>query len=395
MAEPPEPQPDAPRGEPPGRPAGEGLEPLSEEEIRGLLGDPGNGSREPVPDRAVPAAGALRILVVSRDEDQIEVLRGVLGSLQVEVVTVKNPFSALDRLRLQRFAGVISDFDLWAEKGKLLFGRLASSGYPSPVVFICGSHEEAAAARKSGASEVLRRPIQLASLLQAMGAFGKGEVGGRQSQEFDSRRPEKIDRRPLAPGKPQDGGDEVNVPPPAAPLPQSAIRNPQSERRDDPVASPTAQVSHQPLPADELPWLRFFFESRRALREARSRSERFHAILDCFSREIAPRSSGLGIALEEGWWILARPGSQEALSRIGRALSGGLAGSAASRGGGAVPESGSTEHLVARWSAGVRPAVFVALHHGARVPEKYLAELAALLAEAESSPPGVDPPAGS
>jgi CheY-like chemotaxis protein len=368
---------------------------LSEEEVRGLLGDPGNGSREPASDRAAPVAGELRVLVVSRDEGQVQLLRGVLGSLPAEVVAVKNPFSALDRLRLQRYSGVISDFDLWAEKGKLLFSRLASSGSLSPVVFICGSHEEATAARKSGAIEVLRRPIQPADLLRAMGSFGR-EVERRHSSEVDSRQP-TADRT-------EDGSKEVKTPPPAVPPAPAAGRRPPGGSQDAPSGEPAAirqpPANHpQPTTADELPWLRFFFESKRALRKARSRSERFHAILACFSREIAPRSSGLGIALEEGWWILARPGSQEALARIGRALSGSLAGSLpahapASAGVGGGAESSPTEHLVARWSAGVRPAVFVALHHTDRVPEKYLAELAALLAEAESSPPGIDTPRG-
>ncbi len=320
-------------------------EPLSEEEMRGLLGeDPGNGSsQEPPPERE---GRDLRVLVVSRDEDQIQALRGVLGSLQIEVATVKNPFSALDRLRLRRYSGVISDFDLWAEKGKLLFGRLASSGSPAPVVFICGSPEEAADARRSGAAEVVRRPIQPADLVRAVEAF-----------------------RPLPERRPS----------PEPPVPPSPPR---------PASAAPGGLSREPSPGDELPWLRFFFESRRAVREARSPAERLTAILACFAREIDPRPCGLGIASEEGWWILSRPGSRDALARIGLALAeeppGDLRGVPAGEGGDAV--AGPADPLVTRWKAGGHPAVFVALHPPGSVPEKFRSELAALLAEAERSP---------
>jgi CheY-like chemotaxis protein len=349
----------------PGEGAGYRREPLSEEELRELLGDgpPGlsmaglDGPSGPEPEGG-PAAAARsdprRVLVVSRDESEIPLLRGVLSGMGVEPSVVRNPFEALDQLRRRRYVGVVSDFELWAEGGTLLFQRLASSGARAPVLFICASPEGALKARAAGAAEVLERPLEPAGVAVAARIFAAHSAPPRSPAARSAHAEEA--------GRPGAEG---------------------------PRAASPASLELRP----EVAWLRFFFEARQAMRPRKPGEERLRALLQAFQSELAPGSSGVGVALPEGWWVLAQPGGEEPLRRIGRALR--EPEEESGPGLRAAPPEPVTEaerageEVVIPWAAGPHRAVFVALLNGSSqgpgagrpVPEKYLQELSLLFSE--------------
>src|SRR5262245_24734902 len=165
-------------GEPPRGGGGEGPEPLSEEEIRGLLGDRDDvplGEAEPAsgPGRSrEPGDGARQggtILVVARDDDEGRMVRAGLAGLGAEVDWVRNPFAALDQLRRRHYAAVVSNFEMWADQGALLFQRLAQRGSRTRVVFLCPGAEAAERAREAGADAALRRPLDASGLESILG----------------------------------------------------------------------------------------------------------------------------------------------------------------------------------------------------------------------------------
>ncbi len=344
-------------------------EPLSPAEIRGLLGD--EAAAGP-PDPEVPGSGRTgsalpqrRVLLVTRDEDEVRLLRGVLGGLGMECSAVRNPFSALDQIRLRGFDGIVSDFDLWSSSGELLFQRLGASA-AAPVVFVCAGSEAARAARAAGASEVLRRPLQPGDIARVGELFGAGQVSELPAAE-----------RPSEP-KP------------------SVLRQTEREQQPEPHSLTAPARLTQPGGLEELAWLRFFFEARRLLRGEPPGRERIGVILAAFAREVGWESCGVGLAREDGWCVSVRPGAREVLSRLGAALSVGPPRPRA-----APPASLAADHptwvggedgcVSAWWMQRGRPGVFMALPPAdgssppavpRPVPQKFVDELAALMAEA-------------
>ncbi len=368
-------EPDPARGKPEKRPderPGEwkAKEPLSAAEIRGLLGD------EAAADPDVPAAAGdrgsalrRRVLLVSRDEDEVRLLRGVLGGLGIDCSVVRNPFSALDQIRLRGFDGVISDFDLWSSSGELLFQRLGASA-AAPVVFLCAGAEAAGAARAAGAAEVLRRPLQPRDLAAAAELFGAGRTAETPAAEHPPEPPPSIRRR-----------TELAQPP-------------------EPRAATPPVRATQTAEAGELAWLRFFFEVRRLLRAEPPGRRRIPVILSSFARELGWESCGVALAREDTWWVSVRPGAVEILSRLGAALSvGPPVGPPQANVGPSAPAAvghptwvGVEDGCVtAWWGQDGRSGVFMALppECGGNapvplppVPRKFVDELAVLIAEA-------------
>jgi len=142
--------------------AADGL--VTGEEIRELLADeePHPRSRDGAP-RVRPREAA-RILIVSRRAADVEVLRACLESGGAAVVVARNPFTALDRMRDGLFDAVITDFDAWAQDGKLLFDRIRDLGREVPVLFVGERSQERGSrleerARQAGAAGLIHRPL--------------------------------------------------------------------------------------------------------------------------------------------------------------------------------------------------------------------------------------------
>jgi CheY-like chemotaxis protein len=335
------------QGEPSHRP-----DPLTRDEMQSLLDGFGNGTHEngdETPARSVDPC----VLVVSRRDDEVRMLRGVLGSRGIRVVAVRNPFSALDQLRLRRHVGVISDFDVWADSGALLFSRLNSdAGAALPVVFICDGPRARASALATPAAGVLELPLDAGTIVDASKAW----TGVRAA--------------------PRTASDEV--PPRAAPAVAGS------------GGIGTDRAAEEPC---DVVWLRFFFDCRRAMRSAAPGRDRMMAILACFRSGLG-RPCGIGVALEDGWWIIAVPGSGEVIARIGDVLGNAFGGALESSGPGEAPAPGSVAagglpplEIVVPVKVGGRPAVFLALPagEGSRadlVPEIYRGEISALIEEA-------------
>lgn len=187
---------------------------LSEEEIRELLRDdlPTEVRGPPAPP-SEPRETASRVLIVSRRRDEVDLFRERLEARGAAVAVVRNPFGALDRVRAEKFAGVVADLGLWADEGALLVDRLRAFDSPPRVLFLAdpppgGRGEFSERLEREGAAGVLFRPIEPAEVERAAEAL-------------------------LA----------------------------------EPAAAPEEPAERPPNAAEAM-WLRFFFEARRALRAA-------------------------------------------------------------------------------------------------------------------------------
>ena len=142
--------------------AADGL--VTGEEIRELLADEELHPRSRDVAPRVSSREAARILIVSRRAADVEVLRACLESGGAAVVVARNPFTALDRMRDGLFDAVITDFDAWAQDGKLLFDRIRDLGREVPVIFVGERSQERGSrleerARQAGAAGLIHRPL--------------------------------------------------------------------------------------------------------------------------------------------------------------------------------------------------------------------------------------------
>ena len=150
---------------------------ISEEELRELLeGDSGpsvrESSRADSPAGRDAAADALsesenhrprrkpRILVLVRRGGEVEVVEA-LNSIGARARLVRNAFTALDALRADAYDGIVSDLELWAERGRLLQERLHREGLRIPILFLCSGSgvDEDRIRQETGAWRVLARPL--------------------------------------------------------------------------------------------------------------------------------------------------------------------------------------------------------------------------------------------
>lgn len=110
-------------------------EALTADEIRALLDD-SPPEEEPAEPRA---AGGVPLLFVARRRTEAGLLRQRLAALGAHVSTARNPFQALDEIRLRPPRAIVSELDLWANEGELLFRRLAAANSSAPVLFVATS----------------------------------------------------------------------------------------------------------------------------------------------------------------------------------------------------------------------------------------------------------------
>ena len=176
-----------------------------------------------------PAGG--RVLLLLRDRKESSFLHGQLIHLGYQVTAIRNPFSALDALRSQQHDLILSEFDVWADDGRLLFDRLRLSEEVVPVIFVLDSSEPAKQALSAGAVGVVVRPVHPGDL-------------------------------------------------------EEAVRSAQSTA---PTVSQPPRRGRGAL-LDETEWLRFFFQVRRSARTSSKREERLARMVSCFAEFVRPRA---------------------------------------------------------------------------------------------------------
>jgi CheY-like chemotaxis protein len=168
------------------------------------------------------------VLVALRSLDEGRTVVRELRESGHTVACVRNPFRALDELRVRPRDALITDIDLWVDDGALLFDRLHSAGASTHVIFIGDDASTLAErARRSGADAAIARP------------WSSGDVQARLRDLLCAvSSPSSDDSR-----SPGAGGNEGDF-------------------------------------DDSRPWLRFFFDARRELRETVEPSERLAVLVD-------------------------------------------------------------------------------------------------------------------
>lgn len=278
---------------------------LSEREIHGLLGEGPLGADSGESGLAEGGAGGdddagdstpRRVLVISRRRLESDLFRARLEALGLEVEAVRNPFSALDRLRLDVHQGVISDFELWADDGALLLGRLERSGRALPVLFVAErSGDEArieARVRRAGAWGILFRPVQAADLEMAARAllFAGGDGAACPWEANDGSEPgaaladEDVE-------KPAHAPECLSVSEAAESFPNAWADGPAASAAGDFRRGKTAVLE------EEGAWLRFHLELSRLARSPGPRWTRARRVVHLARESFGP--SGIGVIFEE------------------------------------------------------------------------------------------------
>lgn len=214
---------------------------LSDDELNALL-DHSEASTEGI-------GSERNVLVVSRRNPDLELLTRILAERGVGISIARNPFTALDYLRIRDFCGVISDFALWASSGSMLFERIRKLDRPVEVVFICDrGNGEADMARRSGALAVLERPLDAREVSGAVNELCRGSS-----------------------------------------LPAGAVAAGDSGKKDNEGREPEPSPAGAPGPTPSREtrgtgegWYRFFFEARRALRTPDDAAAHWNRVLDLF-----------------------------------------------------------------------------------------------------------------
>ena len=210
---------------------------VSDEEIKALLRDEDGDQAEP---ETVPAlrselpTGQLAVVLASRRSDDADFLLERLKARSVRVDVARNAFRALDLLRARSYVAVLSDLNLWADGGRLLFDRLSGMAEPPLVVFL---------------TEKVARSEQTAL---------KAGVAGELSCPLSLRDVEVAVEQLLAVVRPAT----------------AAVDGPLSTAETVPAGAPLLGGRREPWPSasrGEMPWLRFFLEGQRLLRSCGER----------------------------------------------------------------------------------------------------------------------------
>jgi len=104
-----------------------------------------------------------RILVVDDDRDHCEMLAATLESLGYEALITTSPRDALERVRRETFAAILTDLGMADMDGLELCSRILGTRPDVPVVVITGngSVDMAIAAMRAGAYDFLVKPIDV------------------------------------------------------------------------------------------------------------------------------------------------------------------------------------------------------------------------------------------
>ena len=230
---------------------------LSGEELRELLwSDPSK------PESSIRPAAKAEVLFVARRGHDSELLEGRLTAVGAQVVAVRNPFAALDRLRTAPPVAIVSDLELWAGECALLFERLRDAHLNLPVLLVspASTDPEQIAERltRAGAWGVLFRPV----------TPGDAETAARSVMAA---------ARGTGPSPAQTG---FLLTADAAPIVSGATLSPNA----------TASVSSSSSDPEELACLRFHLELSRVRQLGSSLEARAALVIEAARAHLAPRS---------------------------------------------------------------------------------------------------------
>lgn len=110
---------------------------LSPAEMEALLGSPGGEEAAPRGDtRSEATLERWSVLMASRRADDARALTDRLLAHHAEVTAVRSSFRALDRIRANHYDAVVTDLELWADGGALLFQRIVELEDRPLVIFL-------------------------------------------------------------------------------------------------------------------------------------------------------------------------------------------------------------------------------------------------------------------
>jgi CheY-like chemotaxis protein len=259
---------------------------LTGDELRELLGaDAPPASVPPAgpeagPDPGPPRPSPPRVLIVSRRSADVDLLTACLDAAGAISTVARNPFTALDRVRLEEPDIVVSDLDLWANDGALLLQRVRRLGREPPLLFMADRARAAGIEdriRRAGAAGVLLRPLR------------PGEVEDRLGELL---------RRSL------DGSPPAREPPAAAVESGDGAGRGAAAR---PGPGGAGSVVHA-----ELAWLRFHHGASRVARLDAPRAERARALARRALEDLLPRAAA--ITFRDGERVAAVIEAAEGLS---------------------------------------------------------------------------------
>ncbi len=116
---------------------------LSREEIDALLARDGPSSEGAVSSEAAADSSAqdpFRILLASRRVRERDLLRSRFESRSVAVSCTQDACQTLETLAAESWDAVITDFELWAQRGQALFRSVGTTAKPPLVAFLCDRH---------------------------------------------------------------------------------------------------------------------------------------------------------------------------------------------------------------------------------------------------------------
>lgn len=118
-----------------------------------------------------------RLLIVEDNPELAENLSEILESEDHEVVVCESAERALERLRQERFEGILTDLRLPGQSGLELIERLRERADPTPIVLMT-AYADASATRKAeklGALAVVFKPIDMPFLFSLVSEFAPSE----------------------------------------------------------------------------------------------------------------------------------------------------------------------------------------------------------------------------
>jgi signal transduction histidine kinase/CheY-like chemotaxis protein len=115
-----------------------------------------------------PLAG--RVLVAEDNEDIRALVELQLGKLGIDVVTVANGFSAVERALSERFDAILMDMEMPVMNGYEAVHVLRTRSYSGPILALTAHHEglEVDRAMGSGCDGIVTKPVTLESLRTAL-----------------------------------------------------------------------------------------------------------------------------------------------------------------------------------------------------------------------------------
>ncbi|MBI4601276.1 MAG: response regulator [Planctomycetes bacterium] len=256
---------------------------ISDEEIRELLAEPapppadqpGAVAGQPGVAAYQPRAAAgheRRVLLVSRRDGDAALLRARLEARGAVVHVVRQPFRALDVLRGLPLDAVVTDLELWADDGALLFDRIRVLGRAIPVLLVGDGPGAEDRALRAGAWGFLARPFDAGaveraarSLLEAAGE-PPGACAGEPALEGAGELPPQ--ETPAAPPRAAEEAAAGPAPPVGAP--------------------PAARGAERDA---EIPWLRLHLALSRLAREWDPLDARARSVLELVREVLAPSAA--------------------------------------------------------------------------------------------------------